>query len=86
MKLGNLLNQKDNMKLLSLITFAICIMSVFTTIGQESESEVRAKAISLTETQLLTEASMYTQDGFLYYAEILTEKLLKLKPESPNYN
>ena len=74
------------MKLQSLI--ALCIILVCNTFAysQETEIEVRTKALNLSEPQLLTEASMYTQDGFLYFAEILTEKLLSKKPESPNYN
>lgn len=69
--------------LITLLTFALCNSLLY---GQETEADVRLKASSLSEAQLLTEASMYTQDGFLYYAEILTDKLITIKPESPNYN
>lgn len=54
--------------------------------GQETETDVRTKALSMSEAQLLTEASMYTQDGFLYFAEILTDRLITFNPESANYN
>lgn len=74
------------MKLRSLITIATCLFTMTFVNAQETESEVRTKAQNLSESELLTESSMYTQDGFLYFAEILTDKLITFKPESPNYN
>ena len=74
------------MKLQSLITIATCLFAMTFVNAQETESEVRTKAQNLTENQLLSESSMYMQDGFLFFAEILTDKLITFKPESPNYN
>jgi len=74
------------MKLKSLIILFTCVLSGTVLFGQETEIDVRTKALSLSESQLLNEASRYTQDGFLYFAEILTDKLITIKPESPNYN
>lgn len=74
------------MKLHALITLFTCVLSTTILFGQETETDVRTKALSLSEAQLLTEASMYTQDGFLYFAEILTDRLITFKPESSNYN
>jgi len=74
------------MKLQSLIILVTVLFTMSFVYSQETESDVRTKAQSLTEMQLMTEASMYTQDGFLYFAEILTDKLITFKPESPNYN
>ena len=69
--------------LITIFTLALCNSLLY---GQETEADVRLKALRLSEAQMLTEASMYTQDGFLFYAEILTDKLISIKPESPNYN
>lgn len=74
------------MKLQSLIILIIGLFAASIVYSQETEIDVRAKAQSSTEVQLLTDASIYTQDGFLYFAEILTDKLITFKPESPNYN
>lgn len=74
------------MKLLATTFFIIGILIPSILFSQESETDVRTKALSLSESQLLTEASMYTQDGFLYFAEILTDKLITFNPESANYN
>ena len=69
-----------------LITLTTCLFIATLSFGQETALDVRSKALSMTEMQLLTEASMYTQGGFLYFAEILTDRLITFKPESPNYN
>jgi tetratricopeptide (TPR) repeat protein len=74
------------MKLQTLITISTCLFIELLSFSQETELDVRTKVLSMTEVQLLAEASMYTQDGFLYFAEILTDKLITFKPESPNYN
>lgn len=75
------------MKLQSLIILATSMLSMTFVYGQlETETDVRAKAQSSSEMELMTDASRYTQDGFLYFAEILTDKLISFKPESPNYN
>jgi len=38
------------------------------------------------EQEILMESSTLTAEGYLYYAEILIDKLIILKPESSNYN
>ncbi len=74
------------MKIQYLIPLFFGLFATTGLFGQETESDVRAKILSYSENQLLTEASMYTQDGFLFFAEILTDKLITFKPESSNYN
>jgi len=74
------------MKLISLVTLIVTILTVNISFGQDTELEVREKARNATEAQLLTETSMYTQDQFLYFAEILTDRLLTFNSQSPNYN
>lgn len=51
-----------------------------------SENAVKEMAQTKSEGELLTKASSLTQDGYLYYAEILTNRLIELRPQSSNYN
>ena len=51
-----------------------------------TEAGVREIAKNGSEHSILTNSSMLTQEGYLYYAEILADRLLELKPNSPNYN
>ncbi len=74
------------MKKFNLIPLFLGLFTMTFAFGQETEVDVRTKIINYSENQLLTEASMYTQDGFLFFAEILTDKLITFKPESSNYN
>jgi tetratricopeptide (TPR) repeat protein len=54
--------------------------------GIITEPEVREIAASGNENQLVMQASTLMQDGYSYYAEILVDRLIQLKPESSNYN
>lgn len=38
------------------------------------------------EQQLVNHTSMYTQEGYLHYAELILNRLLELKPDNCNYN
>lgn len=51
-----------------------------------NEEGVRNLAKNGTEQEILTSSSMLTQEGYLYYAEILADRLLEIKPASSNYN
>lgn len=76
------------MKLLSLLTSLLLITSVFAQKEDSpwTESGVREIAKNGSEPEILTSSSMLTQEGYLYYAEILVDRLLEINPESPNYN
>lgn len=54
--------------------------------GYMTEPEVREMAAKSNENQLVMQASMLMQEGYLYYSEILVDRLLELNPESSNYN
>lgn len=54
--------------------------------SQLTEEKVKQMAIELTEEALVREASTFTQEGYLYYAQILSNKLYTIDPESSNYN
>jgi tetratricopeptide (TPR) repeat protein len=51
-----------------------------------TETEVRSMATSSNENQLVMQASNLMQEGYLYYSEMLVDRLLELDPISPNYN
>lgn len=54
--------------------------------GQYKESEVREMAINSSEQEILMHSSTLTSEGYLYFAEILVDKLLTFDSESSNYN
>lgn len=51
-----------------------------------TESGVREIAKSGSESTILNNSSMLTQEGYFYYAEILADRLLEIQPNNPNYN
>lgn len=74
------------MKFPKLLLSGLFAFITFSGITQYTEESVRELARTANEPQLVTEASMYTQEGFLYLASILVDKLMEKKPDSPNYN
>ncbi|TNF48219.1 MAG: hypothetical protein EP305_06010, partial [Bacteroidetes bacterium] len=66
----------------------LLLMMVATTFSfaQPTESEIREFARTKSEQEIVTEASRMTQDGFIFYADILTDRLLQMNPSSANYN
>ncbi len=67
---------------------SLLILLVFPMIsfGQMTEQEVRDMASSATEQELVVQSSTMMQERYYFHAEILVDKLLSMKPESPNYN
>ncbi|MFM7388454.1 MAG: hypothetical protein ACKO5L_09865, partial [Bacteroidota bacterium] len=54
--------------------------------GQMTESEVRKMVSAAEEPQLVTECSRFLQENFYYFADIVTDQLLKLNAKNGNYN
>ncbi|MEY3237905.1 MAG: hypothetical protein RI883_2006 [Bacteroidota bacterium] len=54
--------------------------------AQLTEYEVRQMTQTATEDELLVESSRMLQEGYFYFSEIVIDRLLQLKPTSPNYN
>lgn len=65
---------------LSLLTLTFCSFS------QMTELEVRQMVNKADEQQLVFESSRMLQENYYYHAEIVVDKLLSMKPQSPNYN
>lgn len=51
-----------------------------------TEEGVREIASKASEAEIVNQCSMLTQEGYLHYAEILVDRLMEIKPTSPNYN
>jgi len=54
--------------------------------AQPTESEIREFARTKSEQEIVTETSRLTQDGFIFFADILTDRLLQINSNSANYN
>lgn len=70
-------------------TLAICFGLIFSSFsfGQMiTESEVREIAANGSEQEIVMQNSTLMQEGYLYFAEILADRLLELNPQSSNYN
>jgi tetratricopeptide (TPR) repeat protein len=65
---------------------AILLAQSFTALAQPTEQDVRNFALTKSEQEIVTENSRMMQDGFLYFAEILADKLVSLNTNSSNYN
>lgn len=51
-----------------------------------TEEMVREIAATAKEPELVMHSSTLTQEGYLYYAEILADRLLEVNPQNPNYH
>jgi len=69
----------------------IILASIFATlysfvIAQPTESEIREFARTKSEAEIVHENSVMMQDGFIFYADILADRLLEFDSQSPNYH
>lgn len=74
---------------MSKLTLLTALLVTTISFGQDdklTEYEIRKMANEATKPELVYNASAFLQDGYFFYSEILTDKLLKGDPESPNYN
>ena len=76
--------------LLSLITWSIIQTSLGFSQSLKNSPWTEAGVLEIIEVaneqQLVNHTSMYTQEGYLHFAELIIDKLLELKPENCNYN
>lgn len=68
------------------LLFLVLITSTFTAFAQYSESEVKNLITSSNEKDLVVQSSRLLQENFYHYADLVTNRLLEIKPESGNYN
>lgn len=72
-----------------LLLFSVLIgVNVFAQEPEDGITEELVREIAATENEatLVKEASAFMQEGYLYFSEILVDKLLEYNSESPNYN
>jgi tetratricopeptide (TPR) repeat protein len=72
------------MRLVGSILF-FCLVANFS-FSQYTESEVREMIKEADEQQLVVEASRMLQENYYYFSELVVDRLLEIKPTSPNYN
>ena len=70
---------------MKIVAVFLCLFAGYS-FGQMTESEVRKMVSTAEEPQLVTECSRFLQENFYYFADIVTDKLLKLDPKNGNYN
>ena len=68
------------------LVIILTILNIGFISAQITEENVRNIAENSSEAEILMEASTVMTEGYLYFSEILVDKLLILKPENPNYN
>ncbi|MEJ6776298.1 MAG: hypothetical protein QNK85_03105 [Crocinitomicaceae bacterium] len=76
------------MKLKTIILTILTVITTTVTVAQSqiTEEMVRKIAATADEPELLRQNSTLTQEGYLYFAEILIDKLLQINPQNPNYH
>lgn len=79
------------MDLKTTVFTAVAILTASFSFGQRpgeplTEQEVRDIAATGKEAEIVQKTSTFMQDGYLYYSEILADRLLEINPQNPNYN
>ena len=74
------------MKLKSILLTILTVVISTVVQSQITEEMVRKIAATADEPELLRQNSTLTQEGYLYFAEILVDKLLQINPQNPNYH
>ena len=69
-------------KFISLILF----LPLFSVYAQFTETEVRNMISQASEKELVFNCSRFLQENHYHFAELITNRLLEINPESPNYN
>lgn len=72
-------------KLNFIVALAAFLLLSFKSISQFSEAEVKNLISQASEKELVIECSRMLQENFFHYADLITDKLLKINPESANY-
>lgn len=68
------------------LVFSIFLFASLTAKAQFSEPEVRNLIANASEKELVINCSRLLQENFYHYADMITNRLLEIKPESGNYN
>ena len=74
------------MKLTKVIIAALSLFITWNSYSQVTEDMVRKIAETADEPEMVMQNSTLMQEGYLYYAEILADRLREMKPQNPNYH
>ena len=75
------------MKLRHAVAICMGFFTSLTSFGQIiTEAEVNNIAANGSEMEIVMQNSTLMSEGYLYYAEILADRLLELNPQSSNYH
>jgi tetratricopeptide (TPR) repeat protein len=74
------------MKLTKVIIAALSLFITWNSYSQVTEDMVRKIAETADEPEMVMQNSTLMQEGYLYYAEILADRLLEMNPQNPNYH
>jgi len=69
-----------------ILTALLLLVSITTNAQLISEEATKAMVLRGNESEMVMQSSTLTQEGYLYYASLLADKLVTMKPESSNYN
>ncbi len=64
----------------------VLLLSTFSLKAQYSEPEVKNLIATASEKDLVVQSSRFLQENFYHYADLITNRLLEINPESGNYN
>ena len=70
---------------LTIISLLLTILPL-SLFGQMSEEKVREMVETASEQEMVIACSQMMQENYFFYAEIIADKLLTIKPQSSNYN
>ena len=68
------------------LLFLVLLLSTFSLKAQYSEPEVKNLIANASEKDLVVQSSRFLQENFYHYADLITNRLLQINPESGNYN
>jgi Tol biopolymer transport system component len=68
------------------VTVFITVLTTTLNAQKLTEEEIRKIAATAGEPELVMQTSTLTQEGYLYYASILVDRLMEINPTSSNYN
>ncbi|MDX2361456.1 MAG: hypothetical protein QNK23_11665 [Crocinitomicaceae bacterium] len=74
------------MKLRQITIVFLALLASASVSAQITEDEIRDIAENGSEAEIVMQSSTLTQEGYLYFAEILADKLIEINPQSSNYH
>lgn len=81
------MNKNNFIQVLLFLALPLSLFAQPTPIGDEpDEQAVRDKVATESEQRLVIDCSVFMEEGYSYYAEIIADRLLEFNADKPNYN